>query len=196
TGPREPVRGPAVLAWDFLFYVSFGVVVTSSVTTAGVLVVFSFLIVPAVIGSLFATAIASVLAIAWGAGITASGAALVGSYILDLPTGAAIVTALGAALALSGAIKAWCSGEPERRHARRRIAWRMSLGTTLVMLLASGLWLVARPAADQPLFTLVERAVGGPTRFLDANDRDTFLAAQRDATRFIAEVERLNRMER
>ena len=58
--------------WDFLFFLSFGVVVTSSVMTAGVLLVFSFLIVPAVIGFIFSRAVPVVLAIAWTAGILAS----------------------------------------------------------------------------------------------------------------------------
>jgi zinc/manganese transport system permease protein len=36
--------------WDFLFYASFGVVVTSSVWIAGVLLVFAYLIVPGLAG--------------------------------------------------------------------------------------------------------------------------------------------------
>src|SRR5438132_1052610 len=56
-------RGLMIPLWDFLFFLSFGVVVTSSVTTAGVLLVFSFLIVPAVIGSIFSRAVPIVLAI-------------------------------------------------------------------------------------------------------------------------------------
>ena len=77
----------AVSLWDFAFFLSFAIVVTSSVTTAGVLLVFSFLIVPAVIGSLFSRRLEIVLPIAWSAGIVASGAGLAGSYVLDLPTG-------------------------------------------------------------------------------------------------------------
>ena len=93
-GEHAAQSAARVWMWDFVFYLSFGVVVTSSVTIAGVLLVFSFLIVPAVIGSLFANRISMVLAIAWVSGIVASAAGLGGSYALDLPSGATIVVAL------------------------------------------------------------------------------------------------------
>ena len=64
-------RTPAAL-WDFVFYATFGLVVTSSVALAGVLLVFSFLIIPAVIGSLFSPRIGVALAVGWSAGIAAS----------------------------------------------------------------------------------------------------------------------------
>src|SRR5262249_7670701 len=76
----------AVSLWDFAFFLSFGIVVTSSVTTAGVLLVFSFLIVPAVIGSLFSRKLAIVLPIAWGGGIVSSAAGLAGSSVVGPPT--------------------------------------------------------------------------------------------------------------
>ncbi|TMH02664.1 MAG: hypothetical protein E6H69_05565, partial [Betaproteobacteria bacterium] len=72
----------AVSIWDFLFFLSFGVVVASSVSVAGVLLVFSFLIVPAVIGSIFSAEVRVVLPIAWGAGIIACAVGLGGAYVL------------------------------------------------------------------------------------------------------------------
>src|SRR6185503_12918396 len=51
--------------WDFLFYASFGVVVASSVRIAGVLLVFSYLIVPALAGILLARGIGGRLAVGW-----------------------------------------------------------------------------------------------------------------------------------
>src|SRR5947199_3217052 len=95
----------AVSLWDFAFFLSFAIVVTSSVTTAGVLLVFSFLIVPAVIGSLFSSRLPVVLAIAWLAGVLASAVGLIGSYTLDLPSGASIVTALGCALVIAALVR-------------------------------------------------------------------------------------------
>ncbi len=80
--------------WDFFFYATFGLVVTSSVALAGVLLVFSFLIIPAAIGMLYAQTLARQLAIAWAAGCAASLAGLVVSYAWDLPTGAAMVCVL------------------------------------------------------------------------------------------------------
>jgi zinc/manganese transport system permease protein len=91
---------PNLKFWDFLFYTSFGFVVTSSVAIAGVLLVFSYLIVPSVAAMLFATSIGKRLAIGWsmGALVTLFGVLL--SFKLDLPTGATIVCTFGVALSL------------------------------------------------------------------------------------------------
>jgi zinc/manganese transport system permease protein len=88
-------RGWNIRFWDFLFYVSFGFVVTSSVAIAGVLLVFCFLIVPSVTAMLFSERLGPRLAIGWsmGAVVSAGGVAL--SYALDLPTGATIVGTFG-----------------------------------------------------------------------------------------------------
>jgi zinc/manganese transport system permease protein len=96
--PEAERQGISIRFWDFLFYVSFGFVVTSSVPIAGVLLVFSYLIVPAVSAMFFSDRIGPRLAIGWamGAIVTAIGVYL--SYAFDLPTGATIVTSLGAAL--------------------------------------------------------------------------------------------------
>src|SRR6266702_4249898 len=112
----------AVSLWDFAFFLSFAIVVTSSVTTAGVLLVFSFLIVPAVIGSLFSRRLEIVLPIAWSAGIVASGAGLAGSYVLDLPTGAAMVAAFALLLVVAGLARALLFLDAERRRANWGIA--------------------------------------------------------------------------
>ncbi len=58
--------------WDFLFYASFGFVVTSSVAIAGVLLVFCYLIVPSVAAMLFADSIGKRLAIGWTMGTVVS----------------------------------------------------------------------------------------------------------------------------
>ncbi|HEV8629193.1 MAG TPA: metal ABC transporter permease [Thermoanaerobaculia bacterium] len=93
-------RGWNVRWWDFLFYVSFGFVVTSSVAIAGVLLVFCFLIVPSVTAMLFARRLGPRLAIGWlmGAVVSAGGVAL--SFVVDLPTGATIVATFGVTLLL------------------------------------------------------------------------------------------------
>ena len=62
---RRRLSGAGSLVWEFVFYASFGVVVTSSVAIAGVLLVFSFLIIPAAIGVMFASSLARQLAIGW-----------------------------------------------------------------------------------------------------------------------------------
>ncbi|MEO8431918.1 MAG: metal ABC transporter permease [Acidobacteriota bacterium] len=90
--------GLNVRLWDFLFYMSFGFVVTSSVAIAGVLLVFCFLIVPSVTAMLFAERLGPRLAIGWTMGAIVSAAGVGLSFLLDLPTGAAIVATFGAAL--------------------------------------------------------------------------------------------------
>lgn len=97
--------GVRVRGWDLAFYLAFGFVVTSSVRIAGVLLVFSYLIVPAVIGTLFAQSFGKKLLIGWGTGFAVSLAGIALSYFLDLPTGATVVCTFGAILvaALSAA---------------------------------------------------------------------------------------------
>lgn len=91
-------EGVSVLLWDFLFYLSFGVVITSSVAIGGVLIVFSLLVIPAVIVSLFAKQIGPRLFGGWAVGFIGSVLGIVASYELDMPTGAAVVATFGALL--------------------------------------------------------------------------------------------------
>lgn len=91
--------------WDLLFYSSFGFVITSSVKVAGVLLVFSYLVVPSIIGMLFSTTIKGRLGIGWSVGFLASVFGLTASYIFDLPTGACLVVLFGILLLIAGAIR-------------------------------------------------------------------------------------------
>jgi zinc/manganese transport system permease protein len=84
--------------WDFLFYASFGFVVTSSVAIAGVLLVFCYLIVPSVGAMLFADRIGKRLAIGWTMGTLVSALGCYCSVFFDTPTGATIVVTFGAVL--------------------------------------------------------------------------------------------------
>jgi zinc/manganese transport system permease protein len=91
--------------WDFLFYASFGFVVTSSVAIAGVLLVFCYLIVPSVAAMLYAENIGPRLAIGWTMGTVVSALGVWLSLQLDLPTGATIVCTFGLVLVLMAAIR-------------------------------------------------------------------------------------------
>ena len=104
---RAEADGIAIGWWDFLFYAMFGWVVTSFVQIGGVLLVFSFLIVPAVCANFLADSLGAKLLIGWATATVASVAGLYGSYALDLPTGAAIVCALGIALILTIVTSYW-----------------------------------------------------------------------------------------
>ena len=96
----------AVRLWDFVFYASFGVVVTSSVRIAGVLLVFSYLIVPALAATLVGGSVATRLLVGWSFGTVVSVLGVTASAWLDLPTGATIVCVFGVSLiALWGAVK-------------------------------------------------------------------------------------------
>jgi zinc/manganese transport system permease protein len=103
-GP-EGVPGLSVRWWDFLFYSSFGFVVTSSVSIAGVLLVFCYLVVPSVAAMLYAERIGRRLAIGWTMGSVVSAAGVFLSLKLDLPTGATIVCTFGIVLAVMAAAR-------------------------------------------------------------------------------------------
>jgi zinc/manganese transport system permease protein len=92
--------GMSIRLWDFLFYASFGFVVTSSVAIAGVLLVFCYLIVPSVGAMLFADRIGRRLAIGWTMGTLVSALGIYFSVLADLPTGATIVCTFGGVLIL------------------------------------------------------------------------------------------------
>jgi zinc/manganese transport system permease protein len=97
---KAEAGGLSIRFWDFLFYASFGFVVTSSVAIAGVLLVFCYLIVPSVGAMLFADKIGRRLAIGWTMGTLVSALGVYFSVLLDLPTGATIVCTFGAVLVL------------------------------------------------------------------------------------------------
>lgn len=94
-----------LMIWDFIFYGLMGILVTFAVRVAGVLLVFGFLIVPAVIGTLLGKSFQVRLAIGWLAGVLVS---LLGSYLsytMDFPTGGMVVVTLGIALFIVSVIK-------------------------------------------------------------------------------------------
>ena len=91
-------KGLRVRWWDFLFYAAFGLVVTSFVRIAGVLLVFSYLIVPAVCGINLAGSLGRRLLIGWLVALIGGVGGLFFSFWWDLPSGAAIVCTFGALL--------------------------------------------------------------------------------------------------
>src|SRR4029079_12945333 len=82
---RAEAEGLSVRFWDFLFYASFGFVVTSSVAIAGVPLVFCYLIVPSVAAMLYADRVGTRLAIGWTMGTIVSALGIYLSVRLDLP---------------------------------------------------------------------------------------------------------------
>jgi zinc/manganese transport system permease protein len=175
-------------AWDFLFYLSFGLVVTSSVRIAGVLLVFSYLIVPAVIGAWLAPTIGRRLVIGWAVGVVASAAGLGASFGWDLPTGATVVAAFGALLALVAVARAVVAlGARARRDGRRALAG-LGVGAGVVTSLA-GIALAAFPRADHVWLDALERAVPSlQAPFLSDHERRVAAEARESVARGAREL--------
>jgi zinc/manganese transport system permease protein len=147
---------------------------------AGVLLVFAFLIIPAAIGVLHAEAPGRQLVVAWVVGTIVSVIGLAVSFAADLSTGATLVCAFGAALAVAG-IASRLRRSPAALAAT---AWRwirLAGLSMAVLLVASGAWLAAFPRADQPLLDALERAVPS-VRSTYMTDKD--LAISKDAEQY------------
>ncbi len=102
---QAEAQGWKIRLWDFVFYLSFGVVITLAVPIAGVLMVFSFLVVPAVIANLFTADKRQLTIIAWSSGALASILGLWLSYTKDLPTGPLVVCMYGLLLVLAAVVR-------------------------------------------------------------------------------------------
>ncbi len=109
---KAKTKGWKIGWWDFLFYGLFGVVVTSSVEIAGVLQVFSFLVIPAVIAFLFTSRPGLLIALAWLCGSLATVLGLYASFVTDLPTGPMVVVAFAFALIVAFIVRAFVRPKP------------------------------------------------------------------------------------
>jgi zinc/manganese transport system permease protein len=139
---RAEREGLAIRWWDFLFYASFGVVITSSVAIAGVLLVFTYLVVPAACAVLLAEGVRARILLAWAMGSVASFAGITLSYKADLPTGPAVVGTFAAALVLLG-ITLYILRAPSRGRAGIRVA----AGAALAVALLGGLFALRKHEA-------------------------------------------------
>jgi zinc/manganese transport system permease protein len=99
-------RGNGIF-WEFLFFLSFAFVLVSSVQLAGILQVFSFLVIPALIGRLYTREPLKILVGGWGIGLAASMVGITLSYKLDLPTAPLIVASLSVAFFFLLAFRTW-----------------------------------------------------------------------------------------
>ncbi len=177
--------------WDFLFYASFGFVVTSSVRIAGVLLVFSYLIVPSAVGALLTRSVIGRLLIGWVLGVLVSVLGLAASYVWDLPTGATVVTTFGAVL---GAVALGLAARALMQEIKRRgLSALIGVGlswSALVGLL--GLLLVLFPQMDHHWLNWLEEAA--PTielAFLTSQERETYWDSRETIRRDAAELQRL-----
>ena len=163
-----------IFVWDVVFYGSFALVVTSSVRIAGVLLVFSYLIVPAAIAGLFAATVRNRLLVAWALGAAVTAAGFFASWHWDLPTGPAVVAAFGTATALVAL-----------GFASRRIILMSVCG----LLALSGLLAVGFPQVEQPWFDAVQEV------FLDEEERATRADSLQSIAEASTELARLRALE-
>jgi zinc/manganese transport system permease protein len=87
--------------WDFLFYLSFGLVIIEAVNIAGILTVFAFLIIPASISILLSTDWKKRMLTGWGIGLFAVVIGLYLSLNMDVPSSPVIILILAVALFIS-----------------------------------------------------------------------------------------------
>ena len=109
--------GINIRIWDMIFYMSFGVLVTQSVSIAGVLLVFSYLVIPAVIAQMWRDSIIGRLVLGWMVALSASVVGILWSFYADYPTGPAVVMTLAAFLIVSGATYSIVHAEARARAA-------------------------------------------------------------------------------
>ena len=177
--------GLRVVVWDALFYASFALVVTSSVRLAGVLLVFSYLVVPAAIAALLVVGVGPRLAVGWLVGAVVSAAGLVAAYRWDLPTGAAVVAAFGAALALTAAARG-ARAVTAAVRAQGVVALRPAVLALAVLIALAGALLMLFPMMDHPWLDGLERIVPSVQEaFLTRTER----GVRRDTTEALARSE-------
>ncbi len=119
--------GINIRLWDLLFYTTFGVMVTRSVAIAGVLLVFSYLVIPAVIAQMWSDTIRGRLFIGWATALSASITGILWSFASDTPTGPAVVISLAAFLIVSGASYSILKS-PARGRAAANVAILLAIG--------------------------------------------------------------------
>ena len=188
-------RGRRLWLWDLVFYGSFGLVVTSSVRIAGVLLVFSYLIVPAVVSALLVRSVGARLLIGWAMGAFASALGLYAAYTWDLPTGAAIVTTFGAMLVtIALGLGARAAFRVVRSKGVRALAPAGAAFFTLVAV-AGGL-LIAFPSMDHHWLDWIESASPAvELAFLTPRERETYRDSREALERRQAELVRLRALQ-
>ena len=188
-------KGRWMRSWDFLFYASFGFVVTSSVQIAGVLLVFSYLIVPATIAALLTRSVAIRLALGWGLGSVVSIVGLIASAAWDLPTGATVVTTFGVVMAI---VAAWLYSQTLLRatSAKGLVAVTGVAIAGSVAIGLAGFFLLIFPQMDHHWLNWLEKAVPSvQITFLTADERETYRDSQDALERGLSEIRSLRMMQ-
>ncbi len=142
---KAEASGVNVRLWDFLFYMSFGFVITSSVAIAGVFLVFSYLVIPSVAAMLLSDKLSTRLALGWTGGALISLIGVKLSWMTGLPTSPLIVVLFAAALILTGVYRY------VRSAADRLVAVRNMAGSfAVIAVFVTGLF-IFRHREEDPL---------------------------------------------
>ncbi|MDX9722675.1 MAG: iron chelate uptake ABC transporter family permease subunit [Myxococcota bacterium] len=138
--------GVNVRLWEFLFYLSFGAVITLSVSSAGVLIVFVFLVAPAILTEMLTTSWRRQLLIGWVVGVLVSVVGLTMSYVADLPTGPAVIGTYGAVLLTVAAVRYVLAHNSAVLALRNILLVLLAFGAGFAVLVQTGKWL--KPAVQ------------------------------------------------
>ncbi len=183
-------KGMNVRFWDFLFYVSFGVVITHSVGTAGVLLVFVFLVVPAITSMLITDVLWKQLLIGWSMGVVVSFAGLYLSYVGDLPSGPTVVSFYGLMLILV-ALYLYIYRAEMRKKALLRIA--LGLGTIIVVVF--GFYLMGNyfsNSHDEHSHIEMHEEISHDDSHLDTINVETM--TEKELDKFLSEEDNINHL--
>jgi zinc/manganese transport system permease protein len=164
--PEEATRqGLSIRVWDFFFYVTFGFVITFSTRVAGVLLVFVFLVAPAIMAFLITTRLRDQLLIGWGMGTVVTVIGLVLSYVCDLPSGPSVVAFYGIAL-LIGALIRYVVRSPKRVKALGWIGTGAAATTAATLVFCGGATLLGKTslAVDRNLARVASEMKGREIR--------------------------------
>lgn len=170
-------QGLHVRLWDFLFYVTFGVVIAFSTRVAGVLLVFVFLVAPGVLAFALTQRLSLQLLVGWVAGTIVTVAGLYLSWRLDLPSGPAVIAFYGIVLAVGGAaIFVWRA--QNRKHAMLTVATGLSVSLVLgFAFYGAGTWLGRRD------LSVSDEARVAATEVVNARMADKYRDEARDEAR-------------
>src|SRR6267142_2823316 len=187
---------PAEVGMLALLYAPIGVLVTSSVRLAGVLLVFAYLVVPATAAAALARSARGRLVVGWALGVLVSAGGLTASWTWDPPTGATVVVTFGVAVGGVGLALAGRAGARATRERGVEALRGVAIGLCALVGLA-GLLLVLVPRMDHWWLDWLEASVpAAQTLFLSTDERDTRRDAVEDVQRSIAELERVRAMQR
>jgi zinc/manganese transport system permease protein len=179
---KAEASGINVRFWDFLFYVSFGIVITHSVGTAGVLLVFVFLVVPAITSMMITDVLWKQLVIGWTMGVFVTITGLYISYTADLPSGPTVVAFYGAVLTLVAIVLYLF-----RAASRKRALTNIGLGLGVTILVIWGISLMGKAFHSENhhevkagIITEAPNEAAADFSQMDDGERESYLSKTKD----------------